>query len=200
MANLSKYDEKYALALSGNGETLLLLDFSGSMYSWDGGKKTRAECLIEALRRAGLAGNPAITFGEGGLGIMGLPSTAREAGLNVVAEAQEPGTPMSEALDLARTRSPKVAFLVSDGEPFDTPDGGWDSKQSAFERALRLGCPVNTIFIGDDPEAESFMGAIARATGGYFQNPKDRPVQGRSLTDQLEDAMKAVLPALPSHT
>jgi len=200
---LAVYDRDYARALSKDGETLLLLDFSGSMYERHSGGKTRYECLVESIKVAGLGDCPAITFGEGGmrhLFRMHGDRLPKHAGLNIVAEAQEPGTPMSEAIDLAlrRRRRPKVVFLISDGEPLDSPDGGWDSKQSAFERALKLKCPVNTVFIGDDPEAEAFMGAIARATGGYFQNVKDRPIQGRSLTDQLADAMSAALPALPA--
>lgn len=210
MDEMTKYNEDYALALEGKGEVLMLLDLSGSMQDSVDGKSKRRH-LFDAIKDMDY---PAVTFG-------GKPNEAgswEKEECNFVGVAGYGGTPMSAALDKARERQPKVVFLVSDGCPTDLPDGDdimelKTCEQCAFERALSLGCPVNTIFIGDvgggsclcpnpcrnyDKEGRELLIAIARATGGYFQEVGEK-IEVSDLTTQIEGAFHSML-LLPAKT
>ena len=187
----------YALALSREGESVVLVDVSGSMLdkSMRGDRKVTA-----AFKAAGGCDGQLVAFGPSEV----VELAACELGVDVHLEVhiEGEGTPMLGALTHVRGMGPNVVTIVGDGAPTD------GSPQEVFEAALRLGCPVNCLFVGGVPNVidallgggdsgRDLMVAIAAATGGYFLEVGTDPTSSfSSLYEELSEGLQETL-ALP---
>jgi hypothetical protein len=69
------------------------------------------------------------------------------------------GTPLTEALNMARQHNPGRVIVISDGVP--------DSPGSALDAARELGCPIDCFYVGPTPSSgEVFMAQLADLTKG----------------------------------
>jgi hypothetical protein len=179
--------EKYRTALEKPGETLILLDVSGSMDAdhmpgslgnpSPGPTMTRLEHAIKALDKVE---GSIITFGYYVNPMIRQKPSFKQ-------HVTGTGTPLREAFMATAAHKPRVVTVLSDGEPTGS------SEQSVFDQAVALGVPVNCIFIGTDAGRELML-AIANATGGYFFEVGKDDV--RSLHEELTDALSTLrLPA-----
>lgn len=135
---------------AGGGVTILA-DVSSSMLEMAGARR-RIDILDGALRqieqefpdarRVAFAAYP-VTLAPG----TGLP---------------EPhgGTALHSAIDHAAKNSPSRLIVICDGEPDDEP--------AAIRAAMRLRCPIDVIYCGDDRNrrAIDFMRRLAVVSGG----------------------------------
>jgi Mg-chelatase subunit ChlD len=69
------------------------------------------------------------------------------------------GTPLTEALKLAREHHPGRVIVISDGIP--------DVPSSALDAARELGCPIDCFYVGPRPSlGEVFMSQLADVSKG----------------------------------
>lgn len=69
------------------------------------------------------------------------------------------GTPLAEAIDLARTNECSRAIVISDGEP--------NNENAAMDSAKRFGGRIDVVFVGDPgSHGEAFLKRLAQSTGG----------------------------------
>lgn len=137
------------------GDQVILCDVSSSMLGFVESKKMRRiDILREHLGRL-------LTMFDGAL-LIGFND--REI---VVADADhlpEPcgGTNFATGLKRAKDFHPFRVALISDGEPTTC------SPAQAYAAAQTLGCPVDTLYCGEDSKhtAKSFLKKIADLTGG----------------------------------
>lgn len=157
-------------------EVFLLLDISGSMQTTMRNGKQRLEGLREVVSEIGSGrATRMIAFGgsdgNGGAYIVsGVP--ARAAG----------GTPLTQAIDLARTQNAGRAIVISDGQP--------DNASSAMEAAKRFGGKIDVVFVGDPGDyGESFLAGLAKVTGGTeFHGDLSEP---KALTSKIMGLLSA---------
>ena len=194
-----EYSDNYLACLKDSGEVVYLVDISGSMYDDAKVGGTKREQALAAIRdREGLV----VSFGS--------HEAEADEPVDISVVVRDEGTPMCRALKYVReSLDARMVVLVSDGMPTD------GTNQDAFEQALRLGVPVNTIYVegGDglwsfleekDEKGvkitRKFMESIANATGGYARVVGEAsgsvPV---SLKQEMEQAVEELaLPALPA--
>lgn len=200
MSDLVRWNA-YQAALARPGSSVICIDLSGSMLDLarHGAGETK---LAAALKAAAELDGQAVGFGSS----VGLEIAAHEVGRDVFLDClvEGDGTPMRGCLDHVRGMSPNVVTLVGDGAPTD------GSPQAVFEAAVRLGCPVNTVFVGGAPslldslfdgEGRELMVAIAAATGGYFLEVGVDATSRNfsSLYEELSEGLSETL-ALPAKT
>lgn len=129
----------------------LLLDTSGSMSTRMNNGKTRIQGLREAVD--GIMQErkmPMIQFGQ-----EPAPSV-------IVDNIPEPagGTPLGEAIDLARRQECSRCIVISDGQP-DHP------LQQHIDAAIRFGGRIDVVFVGNPGDrGEAFLKNLAESTGG----------------------------------
>lgn len=146
---------------------LILTDVSGSMGEPAYGGRRKIDVLREAVL-------PLLDHCT----IMAFSDQAR-----VVAKIPEPSgrTALHLAIEAALTRDPDALLVVSDGRP--------DDAARALAAAARLACPIDTLYIGPETDADAvaFMVALARCgRGGGRSIVHDlRLPQHRSLGDAV---------------
>lgn len=182
----------YSLAITRDGESIVMVDCSGSML--DETKHGESK-LTAAVKAAKDCEGSMLCFGPD------LDTAAWLCGSDIKCDVhiKAQGTPMVGALEHSATMSPRrVVTIVGDGQPTD------GTNQEAFEAALKLGCPVNTVFIGAgrmdeiDREGRELMIAISAATGGYFvEVGVDDSTSVSSLYTELSETLTESL-ALPA--
>lgn len=141
--------------LGASEEVMLLLDTSGSMGSPINinEPKTRIEGLREAVVEIKQSGScPMIAFG----GPYG-------GEVRFVDDVPNPsgGTPMAEAINLAKTYGATRVVIISDGAP--------DHRPTTLEAARNFGGRIDVVFIGsvgDYEQGEAFMKELAALSGG----------------------------------
>ena len=139
-------------------QVYLLIDVSGSMRDTMRNGKERIDGLREVVKgiqeeRRTLM----IAFGGSGTGSYG----DNPQGVRVVSSVPNAGgsTPLTQAIDLARTQNAGRVIVISDGMP--------DNPTTALEAAKRLGGRIDVVFVGDPGEyGEAFLKQLAEATGG----------------------------------
>lgn len=198
MSDLVRWND-YQAALGRPGSSVVCIDLSGSMLNEAryGAGETK---IAAALRAAAELDGQTVGFGSSVFLDLAAHELGRDVPLDCLVEGE--GTPMRGALDHVRGMGPNVVTLVGDGAPTDA------SPQEVFEAAIRLGVPVNTIFVGGVPSSlDSLLGdgrdlmvAIANATGGYFlEVGVDATSNFSSLYEELSEGLSETL-ALPSKT
>lgn len=144
---------------------VLMIDTSGSMTDTMRNGKQRIQGLREVvigLQKA--RPTPMIAFGYAGGGGSGHPLEqglgSQEVGMvTEVPEALGGRTPLTEAIDFARTCGFSKGVVISDGGP--------DNRSSAMEAARRFGGQIDVIFVGDEGDPGSvFLEELAKMTGG----------------------------------
>jgi Mg-chelatase subunit ChlD len=129
----------------------LLLDCSGSMSTRMKNGKSRIQGLREAVdgiqteKRMSM-----IQFGQDPEPSVIVDSIPNPSG----------GTPLGQAIDLARKLECSRCIVISDGQP-DYP------QQQHLDAAVRFGGRIDVVFVGDpgDP-GEEFLKRLAMSTGG----------------------------------
>lgn len=128
----------------------LLLDASGSMDSHMRNGKRRIDGLREVV--AEISSNKEvvvkmIVFNDG------------EARVSTHINEPHGGTPLHDAISLARRQNAGRAIVVSDGIP--------DDPRRCLDNAKEFGGRIDVVFVGDPGESgESFLKQLAEATGG----------------------------------
>jgi hypothetical protein len=132
-----------------NEERVVLKDTSGSMGGYtDGNEKRKIDALRDLdkdLKDQGYR-YKSVVFGET---------------VELRDDIPEPagGTPLTEALRLAREHKPGRVIVISDGIP--------DSPHSALDAARELGCPIDCFYVGPLGNAgQAFMKELADVTKG----------------------------------
>lgn len=141
--------------LGASEDVMLLLDTSGSMSSPINYNepKTRIEGLREAVVEIKQSGScPMIAFG----GPYG-------GEVRFVDDVPNPsgGTPMAQAIELAKTYGATRVVIISDGAP--------DHKPTTLEAARAFGGRIDVVFIGtvnDYEDGKSFLEQLAAMSGG----------------------------------
>jgi hypothetical protein len=141
--------------LRGTEEVMLLLDTSGSMAGPinPAEPKTRIEGLREAVVEVKQSGScPMIAFGGPyGQEVRFVDDVPNPSG----------GTPMSQAIDLAKTYGATRIVIISDGMP--------DHKPTTLESARNFGGRIDVVFVGtvnDYEDGKSFLEQLAAMSGG----------------------------------
>ena len=153
------------IANSNRKKTVLALDTSGSMSSLCLNGKTRSQSLMDAIKD--LPSLPTITFGLG----VHLFDSQSQADLT-----PNGGTPMQEAIDLAKSEGFTHIIIVTDGQPND-PSG-------ALAAAIDL--KVDAIYVSDPPVPEFLI----RLTGGNVGNIN---IDSQSFAKELTSAIRGLL-------
>jgi len=191
MTNAMTRWNDYSLALAKQGESIVMVDCSGSMLDETKHGETK---LSAALKAAKDCEGKTVAFGPD------LDTAAWLVGqdINVDVHIEAGGTPMVQAIEHSAKMNARVVTIVGDGQPTD------GSNQEAFEAALALGVPVNAVFIGSgdpdrfDLEGRELMVAISAATGGYFMEVGvDSSTTITSLYKETSEALTESL-ALPA--
>ena len=158
MTSLSRIANKLATNTTGDlasrvknddRDRIILLDTSGSMSSMtDNVEKRKIDALRQVVYDLRADGHRfrQIVFGSS---------------VEMREDIPEPdgGTPLTEAIELAREHRPGRLIIISDGIP--------DSPGTAIESAKKLGVPVDCFYVGPRPsQGEVFMSQLADATHG----------------------------------
>lgn len=145
--------------------TILALDTSGSMSSLCQNGRTRAENLRDAIKD--LPDMPCVTFG---LGVHLFESQSLAS--------TEPGggTPLTEAIKLAKDNGYSHLIIVTDGQPND-PAG-------ALREAVDL--KIDAIYVSDPPVPEFLI----TLSGGQVNNIR---VDSLTFTKELTSAIKGLI-------
>ncbi len=129
-------------------EHFLLIDVSGSMGDHMRNGKTRISGLTDVVNDLRKEGKIRL-IAFGGEGAYLTDMVPRASG----------GTPLHQAIDLARTTGAGRAIVISDGQPNDG--------QAAMDAARAFGGQLDVVFVGDPGEGgESFLRELAQLTGG----------------------------------
>jgi uncharacterized protein YegL len=141
--------------LGASDEVMLLLDTSGSMASpIDMNEpKSRIDGLREAVVEIKQSGScPMIAFGGPyGSEVRFVDDVPNPSG----------GTPMSQAIDMAKTYGATRIVIISDGMP--------DHRPTTLEAARNFGGRIDVVFIGtanDYEDGKSFLEQLAAMSGG----------------------------------
>lgn len=128
---------------------VLLLDCSGSMGSVMANGKSRIQGLRETVQSIQSEKQmKMIQFGSG-----------FEPSYVETIPDDDGGTPLTQAIILAKNTGVGRAIVISDGVP--------DSQQTALEAARSFGGRIDVVFVGDAGEpGEIFLKRLAEATGG----------------------------------
>lgn len=157
-----------------SGNTVILLDISGSMSEVVGSKR-KIDILRQAIDRRLLINEVVLVFSSG---------CDRVASFQLIPEPFG-GTAMHLALQQAASYAPSHTLVVSDGQP--------DCQKQALLAARKLIGVISTLYIGDDSDvnAIAFMSKLARIGCGQSEvcdisNPQNQV--------RLNSAIKGLLP------
>lgn len=130
--------------------TLLIIDTSSSMNDTAGDGRKKIDTVRNLVSK--IKGSRKIAFN----------SDISDLGTDNAIGCAGGSTNLSDAFAYIKNNnihSGKKVILISDGYP--------DEPESAIKEAVKLGCPVYIIYIGDEGESgEDFMNRLARATKG----------------------------------
>lgn len=155
-----------------SGNSLILLDISGSMSENVGGKR-KIDILRQAVNRQLLINEVVLVFSSGCDRIASFQSIPEPFG----------GTAMHLGLQQAASYTPSYTLVVSDGQP--------DCQRQALLNAENLSGIISTLYIGDDSDvnAIAFMAKLARVGCG-----RSEVCDIRNPHNQLSSAIKGLLP------
>jgi hypothetical protein len=98
------------------------------------------------------------------------------------------GTPMAQAINMAREYGAKRVVIVSDGAP--------DSADAVRESAVELACQIDVYYVGPPGgRGEKFLAELAALTGGRFAT-RDLGAGAKMLTQEVERSLLALPPAI----
>lgn len=144
----------------------LLVDVSGSMSERMRNGKTKIEALRQVVSDATRSQRATlIAFG------------GRDGGAYVVNSVPQAGggTPLAEAIDLARTKEAGRCVVISDGMP--------DSQNAAMDAARAFGGQIDVVYVGDPSDdsiygGSAFLKRLAESTGGSeFNGDLSKPLE-----------------------
>lgn len=169
--------------LNASEEVMLLLDTSGSMASPINmtEPKTRIEGLREAVVEVKQSGScPMIAFGGPyGAEVRFVDDVPNPAG----------GTPMSQAIDLAKTYGATRIVIISDGMP--------DHRPTTLESARNFKGRIDVVFIGtanDYEDGKSFLEQLAAMSGGRTSIADFKQLAGKVIGLLAGDVEEARAP------
>lgn len=150
-------------------QSILLLDFSGSMGQWCG-----ADRKIEILKKA-------IAPIQSQYKILAFNSTTEWIGSSY--PEPQGGTALHLAIAVAASIRPRQTLIVSDGQP--------DDQRQALAEAKKLSGTISTLYIGSDSDKEAiaFMAKLARLGCGdaYVQDlAKGHLALGQKIQNLLQ--------------
>jgi hypothetical protein len=158
-----------------SGNTVILLDISGSMSEVVGSKR-KIDILRQAVNRQLLINEVVLVFSSG---------CDRVTSFQLIPEPFG-GTAMHLALQKAASYAPSHTLVVSDGQP--------DCQNQALLAAEKLSGVISTLYIGDDGDVDaiSFMSKLARIGCGRAEVCDIRNPQNQA---RLNSAIKGLLPS-----
>lgn len=154
-----------------SNQSILLLDFSGSMREWCGNYRK-----IEILQKA-------IAPITSQYKILAFNSATEWINENTLYPEPQGGTALHLAIAVAVTHNPRQTLIVSDGQPDDT--------KQALSQAKKLSGTISTLYIGSDSDKEAiaFMAKLARLGCGdaYVQ---DLAKGHKALNQKIQHLLK----------
>lgn len=160
-------------------KVLLLIDVSGSMEYMMRNGKQRISGLRDSVKEIQSSHKTEMIA----FGLDVVKGNGKEVGFVTIVPDPHGGTPLHEAIDLARTHQAGRAVVISDGVP--------DSRPRAMESARSFGGRIDVVFVGNPGEpGEEFLRELAEATGGTsFTGDLSEPKQlGKGIVALLEGA------------
>jgi hypothetical protein len=158
-----------------SGNTVILLDISGSMSEVVGSKR-KIDILRQAVDRQLLINEVVLVFSSG---------CDQVASFQLIPEPFG-GTAMHLGLQQASFYSPSHTLVVSDGQP--------DCQKQAFKEAEMLPGTISTLYIGNDKDlnAVAFMSKLARVGCGRFEVCNIHNLENQK---KLGSVIKGLLPS-----
>ena len=130
----------------------LVLDCSGSMAEYCEPGRAKIDALREIVTALRAEDVPFRQIVFGGCGAQLMDTIPDPCG----------GTPMAEALALARQHQSERVVVISDGIPDDETETAKEAKQ--------IRCPMDIFYVGPRPHpGEAFLRGLAKSSGGLYQ-------------------------------